>query len=1681
MTQTPGDNSTPTVKGHRRSCLGSLIRTLLVLGVLLAGAGGAGLWWLWRYVQTDLTPQVETQLGKILDRPVEIGEIERITPFGITFGRSRLPATPTELDTAETRQVEVGFNPLQLLQTGGRLDLDVTLVEPDLYLEQDQSGEWVATQLNLEPGNGPLQIKLDELKLRRGKVIAVPYGAQGANPGEAIALDDVQGVLKVREDGKLLKFEADGQVVGQAGRLRTEGESKIPAPSPNASAPNASTDLPQSAKSPSPGPRLNFDIQGKNLLLSDVKRLLDKTVQFPEVTFDQGRVDADLKIGYVPNQPVEIAGTIDFNQVIAKVPQLPQPVKNAQGKLTIKNQAIQLLSSTGNYGPLELQAQGLIHLENGLNLTAQVKPVEAPKVLDLFQVKLPVTVAGMAIAEDLKVTGQPERPIITGKVKNLRTLTVDKVPFAAASSRFQWQGSTLSLSEIRAEPSSGGLITGSGQVITGPSGGIAIDTNATGLQGDDLVQLYSTGSLPFAIGPITAQARVFGPLEQPRTTIQFQALESTYPARGKAVLEKGTLQVQDLLLRVAEGTVRGQGSWTGDRFSGTANLSGLQLTQFSEQLRGSLNGDVLLSGPVQGFNLNRLEAKGLVTFSQGIALVSDPLTANFRWDGARSQIIVASATAPGLEASGIVQAAVADTPTVTGLNLAVSARGFDVQSLPFASAGNLPVALDLGGFANFEGRVQGPLEALRAQGTLALREFRVNNLPFESSLDGRISYAPEGVVLNVAGDRDRINLDLDSQFQPRSFLVQQGEAIARGNRTGDDQYAIKLDEFSLAAFNLRPSLGLGDVALQGVASGNATVQLNPLTARGNLRITNPALGTLKGTAFSGDFSLANNVARLENAALTQDLCKQQQGDRCLEPVQTRYRVEKGEVVLGKDPKFDLAIAIDNGDIQGLLRMVQWFEFGDVAQGLIAPTYAKGADLSVNSVGLSQASLLNQLRRFAEIEQLVAQEKAQQRNEARIPSLVALQGQFGGRVEASGSLQSGIQSTFKIQGQDWAWGQYDIDSVQAEGEFADGVLTLLPVRVTDGDAAIAFSGQLGGDRQSGQLRASQVPLSLARNFIDLPVDLDGEMDLSATVSGSADNPQAVGSLNLTNGKLNGTRIETQQAGFNYVNARLSFRGALSFVDDPLDPSLDPQINSPVASGTPPSPPTTAAEREPVRISGSIPYALPFSQVQPDSDQLALTLDVKNEGLAFLNLLTRDQVRWLQGQGEIQMQVAGTLSEPIATGSARFEDAVLAAQFLPDELLTGVTGLVRFNQDRVRVDGLQADFSNGKVQAEGTIPIARSDIQTNDPLKVNFRELALNLRGLYRGGASGDVQINGSVLSPDLAGQILLTDGQVLLPDPSVAAAQEFDSVAPTDGIQIGSGEIPIRVPSFNGLQLVLGQNVRVAAEPVFSFFAEGDLGLTGDLTNPRLEGAILLTKGQVNLFTTRFTLARRARNVAIFDPDQGLDPELQLQLVAAVTEVSRRRSLFDNTSTSEISDEIEPGDFGSLQTVRVRAQVNGSASSLLDNITLSSSPARTQSEIVSLIGGGFVDTLGRGGDSTLALANLAGSALLGNLQAAINNALSGPVEVRLFPAIVDSQKQRNQVANGDDKQKSVFALGGEIGINITNSVSFSALKLLTVDLPAQFSLRYQLNDNLTLRGTTDLQGENRALVEYEARF
>jgi translocation and assembly module TamB len=226
MTQSSG--SAPDPNPRRRSP--QWRKVVYILGLLaLAGTAG-GAWWGWVFIHEKLAPLVSDTLSQQLQRPVQIGKLERISPVGLRFGSSSLPnakvasaqnASP-DTGSKDTRSkaarslmsgppnaryeqdqlgppspeevkgqpappsmanaqdgahatveaVEVGFNLWQLLQR--KLDLDVTLVHPEAYIEQDTKGQW----LNLAMGPGgekpPIEVALKRLKLEDAKVTLSP-------------------------------------------------------------------------------------------------------------------------------------------------------------------------------------------------------------------------------------------------------------------------------------------------------------------------------------------------------------------------------------------------------------------------------------------------------------------------------------------------------------------------------------------------------------------------------------------------------------------------------------------------------------------------------------------------------------------------------------------------------------------------------------------------------------------------------------------------------------------------------------------------------------------------------------------------------------------------------------------------------------------------------------------------------------------------------------------------------------------------------------------------------------------------------------------------------------------------------------------------------------------------------------------------------------------------------------------------------------------------------------------------------------------------------------------------------------------------------------------------------------------------------------------------------------------
>ncbi|MGK7895655.1 MAG: translocation/assembly module TamB domain-containing protein [Xenococcus sp. (in: cyanobacteria)] len=1140
------------------------------------------------------------------------------------------------------------------------------------------------------------------------------------------------------------------------------------------------------------------------------------------------------------------------------------------------------------------------------------------------------------------------------------------------------------------------------------------------------------------------------------------------------ITPQGIIATGDGSLTLPEGVFDARNLAISDgKFKTTVIPQGVDLSLFADPnsadfiLEGKLTGELEVTGEVEKIDPTEVSATGNVTFSQGIDLLEEAFTADILWDGARLDVLQASGN--HLDAKGFIELDDSFFDNIPDKLAAVNYFEFDVTRANWLDINRLKltlpswaVNLTRSGRFDFVGQLSGIPAAMDINGDLMLRNFLVESLTFAEILSGRVRVDPaSGVALTLreASGNQNIELNLDRDFLPQSFSLKHQDINVTGKGESEIVKA-QVENFPLELLKIiaikSPDFDIPEnIAAQplfGKLSGDFTSNLNNLDTYGeNLVITSPLFGRIAGNQVTGNFAYKNNSLAIQDVEFRQR--------------SSLYKLEGDVIQKEDDITLNGTVSVDKGEIQDVLVALQIFELRDFGKFSGERQYGTVQDLKLDSspliVGQNTNSVWQQI-------QLLSGTKAwldliqQQRETASIfPELKDLQGGFDGEIEVSGSLEQGITAEFVFQGKQWQWaklqeGELPEDNTVAEkitlrGDFRNNIFTILPLTIdfpnrsqsviSKGEIVkpqLIIRGSFGGEKLTGKLDLRSIPVELIEQLVTLPPELTfgGIIDAEATITGTQDNPKGKGELTIREAAINQTSIQSTEAYFNYDDAFLSFFASSVVAED----------------------------SEPVTLSGRIPYQMPFSNIQPESDRLNASLKLKDQGLTIINILTNEEINWLDGQAEVVLDIEGRFDQTTnqarelkANGAITIEQGQIAVRTLPDELLTDVNSKIKFDLDRIAVENFVGNFGGGKIFASGAIPLT-SDSMTQNPLTINLDDLAIDIKGLYQGGVQGNLQILGTATEPDITGSITLEDGIFLLSNTT--------ATSPADLLQ---EEGLAAVTEYKNLQLELGKNIKISQPPIMTFFATGTLDLEGTFLQPLPEGTINVNRGQVNLFTTQLNLAQGEENTARFTRSNGLDPYLNISLEGSAIETTQNRITRDPLS-AEIEDN-PTYSLGTIDTVRISAKVDGLASQIANKIQLTSSPPRSKTQILSLLGGGFVDTLGRG-NSTLGLANLAGSALFGSLNSEFNEAF--PLgEIRLFPTQIIEDNQERDFRD---------ALAGELAINVTEQFSFSVLKVLNIgDIPPQYGIRYNFNENFVLRGSSNFEDESRTILEYELRF
>ena len=299
---------------------------------------------------------------------------------------------------------------------------------------------------------------------------------------------------------------------------------------------------------------------------------------------------------------------------------------------------------------------------------------------------------------------------------------------------------------------------------------------------------------------------------------------------------------------------------------------------------------------------------------------------------------------------------------------------------------------------------------------------------------------------------------------------------------------------------------------------------------------------------------------------------------------------------------------------------------------------------------------------------------------------------------------------------------------------------------------------------------------------------------------------------------------------------------------------------------------------------------------------------------------------------------------------------------------VNANVRIQRNTLYADSFDAKCGpRGSVKVRGAVPVlhtrrgasgetweglvARADVQGG--IRAEASGLDVRARAVYSGRLDADIVVKGTLLEPEVGGSLRLSKGTAFLqpnaaPPPGAAAsaapgteagramkpfggaarrglagflqrssssASDASAKSPRGAETSSSEQLPLR---FNRLRLMVGPELS-AVYPFVLNFGVSDVEVNG-LADPALSrpsGVVNFERGDVNLVATQVRLSREHPNRAVFVPEHGLDPTLDVSLVGA----------------------------------DLRALVQGKASNWTDNLVVTSGSSRSGAASVQSVGAG----------------------------------------------------------------------------------------------------------------------------------
>ncbi|XP_028802385.1 uncharacterized protein LOC114757483 isoform X2 [Neltuma alba] len=1141
--------------------------------------------------------------------------------------------------------------------------------------------------------------------------------------------------------------------------------------------------------------------------------LFERILEIP-ITWSKGRASGEVHLCMSRGETFpNLHGQLDVAGLEFQLLDAPSSFSNMLVSLRFRGQRIFLHNANGWFGSIPLEASGDfgIHPEEGeFHLMCQVPSVEVNSLMRTFKMRpLLFPIAGSATAL-FNCQGPLDAPVFVGSAMVSRTFSqlhgdhstsaafevlakskeagalaaFDRVPFSYVSANFTFNTDdcVADLYGIRASLIDGGEIRGAGNAWICPEGEedeTALDVNFSGSLAIDKIMLRYMPSYfqSFKLGDLNGETKVSGPLLKPRFDIRWTAAKaegSFSDARGDIIISHEYITIN----------------------SSSAGFDLYTRVQTSY---------------IDDFPLKREEFYATRT----IPFTIDGVELDLRMHGFEFFNLVSPYTFDSLRP----------------LHLKATGR------VKFQGKVLKPSTVDKE--QKFEDRHQKQMLEKGSSdglvGEVSISGLKLNQLMLAPQLFGLLRVSPECIKLDASGRADEsLALEFVGPLQPSGEDgPQSGKLLSIFLQKGHLRANICFQPLHSANLEVRhfPLDELELASLRGTIQ-RAEIQLNLQKRRGHgvLSVLRPKFSGLLGEALDVAARWSGDVITIEKTVLEQHYSRYElQGEYVLPGTRDRSPVgRKGDGFLKKLMSGHLGNVISS---MGRWRMKLEVSRAEVAEMLpLARLLSRSADpadhsrskdifiQSLLSVGLYSESLQQLLEitrgHHAPLNDVVLED-------LDLPGLSELKGRWHGSLDASGGGNGDTVAEFDFHGEDWEWGDYKTQRVLAVGAYSnDDGLHLEKIFIQKDNATIHADGTLLGSKTNLHFAVLNFPVSLVPTLVQviestatdvvhslrqLLAPIRGILHMEGDLRGSLAKPEcdvqvrlldgAIGGIDLGRAEVVASLTSSSRFLFNakcepiIQNGHVLIQGSIpvTFVQNStLQEEVELDKNG--ATWVPDwvkeknkgniddgSDKKLSRDRNEEGWNTQIAESLKGLNWQIlDVGEVRIDADIKDGGMMLLTALS-PYANWLQGNADVMLEVRGTVDQPVLDGYASFHRASITSPVLRKPL-TNFGGTVHVKSNRLCITSLESRVSRkGKLLVKGNLPLRTSEAALDDKIELKCEVLEVRAKNILSGQVDSQVQITGSILQPNISGNIKLSHGEAYLPhDRGGATTNRFPS-------------------------------------------------------------------------------------------------------------------------------------------------------------------------------------------------------------------------------------------------------------------------------------------------------------------